>query len=85
MFYTKKHVHMHTIQDLRSCEYTKPPRAFTQMWATTRVKRVDMLYLGAYTGGHYFGWALFQAFTVPLPADSPALPQRESRHDLSQD
>ena len=34
-------------------------------WATTRVKRVDMLYLGAYTqGGRCFAWALVRAFTV---------------------
>ena len=52
---------MHTVQDVWSCEYTQPPRAFTRTWATTRVKRVDMLYLGAYTeGGHYFGWALLR-------------------------
>ena len=47
---------MHAIQDVRSCEYTQPPWAFTRTWATTRsrVKRVDMLYLGAYTeGGRY--------------------------------
>ena len=42
---------MHTIQDVRSCEYTQPPRAFTQTWATIRIKRVDMVYLGAYTCG----------------------------------
>ena len=52
---------MHTVQDVRSCEYTQPPRAFT------RIKRVDMLYLGAYMeGGCYFGWALLQAFTVRI-------------------
>ena len=49
MFYTKKHVY--AIQDARSCEYTQPPWAFTQTWATSRVRRVDMLYLGAYTAG----------------------------------
>ena len=49
---------MHTVQDVRSCEL---PRAYTRMWATTRVKCIDMLYLGAYTeGGRYFRWALFQ-------------------------
>ena len=58
---------MHTVQDVRSCEYTQPPRAFTRTSATTRVrvKRVDMLYLGANTeGGRYFGWGLLRAFTV---------------------
>ena len=56
---------MHTTQDIWSCEYTQPPWAFTRTWATTRVKRVDMLYRGTYTGGRYFGWALLRAFTVP--------------------
>ena len=66
MFYTKNMCTcMHTIQDVRSCEYTQPPWAFTRTWATTRVKRVDMLYLGTYTeGGRYFGRALLPAFTV---------------------
>ena len=42
------------------------PRARTRTWATIRIKSVDMLYLGAYTGvgvisdGHYFGWALLR-------------------------
>ena len=55
---------MHTVQDVhvRSREYMQ---AFTQAWVTTRVKRVDMLYLGAYTeGGRYYGWALLRALTV---------------------
>ena len=61
---------MHTIQYVWSCEYTQPPPppppwAFTRTWVTTRVKRVDVLYLGAYTeGGRYFVWALLRAFTV---------------------
>ena len=54
MFYTC--TCMHTIQDVCSCEYTQPPWAFTWTWATTRIKRVDMLDLGAYTeGGRYCG------------------------------
>ena len=56
---------MHNVQDIWSCEYTQLPCAFTRTWATTQVKRVDMLYLGAYTeGGRYFGWVLLRAFTV---------------------
>ena len=53
---------VHTIQDVRSCEYTQPPWVFTRMWATTRVKRVDMLStwartrrVGAISDGRYYG------------------------------
>ena len=53
---------MHTIQDVWSYEYTQPPWAFTRMWATTRVKRVDMLStwartrrVGAISDGRYYG------------------------------
>ena len=59
--------YMHPVHDVRSCEYTQPPPppAFTWTWTTTRVKRVDMLYLGAYTeGGRYFRWALLRVFTA---------------------
>ena len=43
----------------------RSPRAFARTWAITQVKRVDMLYLGAYTeSGCYFRLALFRAFTV---------------------
>ena len=49
MFYTKNMCTcMHTIQDVQSCEYMQLPRAFTRTWATTRIKHVDMLYLGAF-------------------------------------
>ena len=48
--------YIHTIQDVPSCEYTQLPRAFTRTQATTRIKRVDMLCVGAYTeGGRYCG------------------------------
>ena len=70
MFYTNKHVHMHACHTrctVRSCEYMQPPPpwpwAFIRTWTTARVKRVDMLYLGAYTeGGRYFGLLRYQLF-----------------------
>ena len=53
---TSAHACMHITHDVRSCEYMQPPWAFTRTWATTGVKRVDTLYLGAYTeGGRYSG------------------------------
>ena len=58
--------------------YTQPPWAFTRTWATTRVERGDMLYLGAYTeGGRYFGLLWYHIITVidlpraPCPQSCP--------------
>ena len=53
----QNHMHMHAYHTrcVRSCEYTQPPWAFTRTWVTTRIKRVDKQYLGAYTlGGRYY-------------------------------
>ena len=59
MYHTKKHVHMHAPYKMYSPVSIRSPPwacAFTRTWATTRVQRVDMLYLGAYTeGGRYYG------------------------------
>ena len=59
---------MHTVQEVRSCEYTQPPKAFTRTGVTARIKHVYMLYLGAYTeGGRYFGWwALFRMGVITV-------------------
>ena len=63
---------MHTIQDVRSCEYTQPPRAFTRAWVTTRVERVDKQSLGAYTeGGRYYrAFAVVWVMSVDLVTNS---------------
>ena len=67
------------------------PRARTRTWATTRIKSVDMLYLGAYTGmgvisdGPYYGLLrYFNSRKLGQPNYPPRRWSQSKKCELSQ-